>query len=52
LQNIIPKYEVKIERETPCSTLFDAGGNNNMYVSNLAMNSVIEKAKNIGIAIT
>ena len=52
LQDIVPKYDVKVERETPCSMLYDAGANNNMYVSNLAMKSVIEKAKNVWIAIS
>jgi LDH2 family malate/lactate/ureidoglycolate dehydrogenase len=51
LQDIIPKYEVKTERETPCSLLLDAGANNSIYTSQLATDKVIEKAKNVGMAI-
>ncbi len=51
MQDIVPKYEMKIQKETPCSILLDAGWNNSIYVSQIATDKVIEKAKSVGMAI-
>ena len=51
MQDIVPEYDVKTQRETPCSILLDAWRNNSVYVSQLATSKVIEKAKKVGMAI-
>lgn len=52
LQDIIPQYDFKVQKETPCSVLIDGGKNSSIFMSQVATERVIEKAKKVGIAIT
>src|SRR5688572_27492412 len=45
LQDIVPKHEVKVEKETPVSVLIDAGANPAPLVAQNATDHAIEKAK-------
>lgn len=51
LQDIVPKHEVKLERETPVSALIDAGANPAPLVAQDATDRAIEKAKASGLSI-
>ncbi len=51
LQNIQPKHEIKIERDTKLSQLLNGGANPAPLVSQHATNVVIEKAKEHGFGI-
>lgn len=51
LQNIVPLHDIKIERETPCSQLINAGANPSIVVSQIATDEVIKKAKSVGMAL-
>lgn len=51
LQNIEPQHEVKIERDTKLSQLINAGAHPAPFVSKIATDVVIEKAKKHGFAI-
>lgn len=51
LQNIKPKHEIKIERDTKLSQLINAGACPAPLVSQIATDVAIEKAKNSGFAI-
>lgn len=51
LQNIKPKHEVKIERDTKISQLINAGANPAPLVSQIATETLIRKAKENGFAI-
>lgn len=51
MQNIIPEYRPKIERETNVSQLIDGGANPAPVVASLAVDVAISKAKEHGLAI-
>lgn len=51
LQNIKPKYEPKIERDTQLSQLIDGGANPAPVVASLGMEVALEKAKEHGFGI-
>ncbi len=51
IQNIQPKYEPKIIKETKISTLIDGGGNPGILVAKMATARVIQKCKGNGFAI-
>jgi L-2-hydroxycarboxylate dehydrogenase (NAD+) len=51
LQDIVPKYEIKIERETPVSVLIDGGANPAPLVAQIATDRVIDKAGCSGMGI-
>ena len=51
LQNIKPKHEIRIERDTKISQLINAGANPAPLVSQIATETVIKKAKETGFAI-
>ncbi len=51
LQNIKPKHEIKVERDTKLSQLINAGAYPAPLVSQIATDVVIEKAKTSGLAI-
>lgn len=51
LQDIKPKSEIKIERDTKLSQLIDAGANPAPLVSSIATDTVIQKAKSHGFGI-
>jgi LDH2 family malate/lactate/ureidoglycolate dehydrogenase len=51
LQDIVPKHEVRVEKETPVSALINAGANPAPLVAQDATDRAIEKAKATGLAI-
>jgi len=51
IQNIKPKYEPKIVKETKLSALIDGGGNPGILVSHMATKMAIEKCKEFGFGI-
>lgn len=51
LQKIVPKHDIKIERDTKLSQLINAGANPAPLVSQQATDTVIQKAKEHGFAI-
>lgn len=51
LQNIKPKHEIKVERDTKISQLINAGANPAPLVSQIATDVVIQKAKENGFGI-
>jgi LDH2 family malate/lactate/ureidoglycolate dehydrogenase len=51
IQNIVPGYGVKIQKETKVSALLDGGRNPAIAVSGRALDLAIKKAKEIGMAI-
>lgn len=51
LQNVKPKYPIKIDRDTKLSQLIDAGANPATLVCQIATDTVIKKAKENGFGI-
>lgn len=51
IQDIIPDYPIKIERETKVSAIIDGGKNPAIVVAGRASDIVLKKAKEVGIAI-
>lgn len=51
IQNIEPKYEPKIVKDTKISSLIDGGGNPGILVSKMATKLVIDKCKEVGVGI-
>jgi L-2-hydroxycarboxylate dehydrogenase (NAD+) len=51
MQNIIPEYKPKVERETNVSQLIDGGANPAPVVASVAVDAAIDKAIEHGIAI-
>lgn len=51
LQDVVPKHEVRVERETPVSVLIDAGANPAPLVAQDATDRVIDKAATSGMGI-
>lgn len=51
IQDIIPKHEIKIEKDTPVSQLINAGAQPSILVSQIATDTVISKAKKSWMAI-
>lgn len=51
IQNIVPKYDFKIERDTKLSQLIDAGANPAPLAAQVATNVVIEKTKEHGFGL-
>lgn len=51
IQNIKPKYDPKVVKDTKSSALIDGGGNPGILVSNLATKTVIAKCKENGFGI-